>query len=180
MSLPSFNFIFNLLGSLFSSTDGIEIGQGAAIFELKNPSKRLQPSYRNKRKQCEIKVKVPQNYGITAYIEEMHMRKSRSDGDCYDFIQFGQDDKIPFMTLTKSERICGHINGKVDAAKGRFYDDPKGDLLIWINLGGRRKMTYWDEISTVNLTLVVTAYKVRKSGWFFVQLMANSCFQLFC
>lgn len=146
---------------LSSSPAGIEIGEGAAIFELKNPSKRLQPSYRNKLKECEIKIKAPEGYGIIAYVEEMNMRLSRKDKDCIDFIQFGQDDIIPFITLKKSKRMCGVKNGKVNASEGFFYDDPKGNLLIWIGLGGRRKTTHWNEISEVSLTLVITAYQVH-------------------
>ena len=87
------------------------------------------------------------------------MRRSSKDSDCIDFIQFGQDDRIPFFTLKKSKRICGGINGKSNASAGYFYDDPKGNLLVWVNLGGRRKTRYWDGISAVNLTLIITAYK---------------------
>ena len=88
------------------------------------------------------------------------MRRSRKDQDCIDFIQFGQDDKIPFITMAKSKRICGEIGGKANASKGVFYDDPKGNLLVWINLGGRRETRHYGGISDVNLTLIVTAYKV--------------------
>jgi hypothetical protein len=34
---------------------------------------------------------------------------------------------------------------------GERYDDPFGSLLIWINLSGRRKTSFWPEISSVNL-----------------------------
>lgn len=44
---------------------------------------------------------------------------------------------------------------------GPTFDDSSGNLLIWVNLGGRRKGTYWPEISVVNLTLVVTAYQAK-------------------
>ena len=150
-----------ILGNILSSpSDGIEIGEGAAIFELKNPSKRLQSSYRNKLKECEIKVKAPEGYGIIAYVEEMNMRLSRKDKDCIDFIQFGQEDIVPFYTFKKSQRMCGVKNGKFNASEGFFYDDPKGNLLIWIGLGGRGRTSYWNEISEVRLTLVTTAYQV--------------------
>ena len=127
---------------------------------MKNPSKRLQPNWRNKLKECEIKIKAPEEFGLIAYVEEMSMRRHRKDMDCIDFIQFGQDDILPFYTLKKSRRMCGVKNGKANSSQGIFYDDPTGNLLIWIGLGGRRRTTNWNEISEVSLTLIVTAYKV--------------------
>jgi len=44
-------------------------------------------------------------------------------------------------------------------ASGLVYDEPNGDLLVWLNLGGRRRTSNWPGISVVNLTLVVTVYK---------------------
>ena len=160
--LDEIGFTTIVTGNLLSTSfDGIEIGEGAAIFELKNPSKRLQPEYRNKRRECKIRIKAPEKYGIIAYVEEMNMRNSTKDGDCIDFIQFGQEDKIPFYTFEKSTRLCGRINGKLKASEGFFYDDPEGNLLVWIGLGGRGRTRYWNEISDVHLTLIVTAYKVH-------------------
>ena len=88
------------------------------------------------------------------------MRRHRKDMECIDFIQFGQDDFVPFYTLKKSKRMCGVRNGKTNSSHGVFYDDPSGNLLIWIGLGGRGRTTNWNEISEVSLTLVITAYKV--------------------
>lgn len=132
--------------------------------ELKNPSRRLQPEYRNKLKECEIKLKAPENFGLIAYIEEMSMRLSRRDGGCIDYIQFGKDDVIPLYTLEKSKKICGVKDGRVNASKGIFFDEEGGNLLIWIGLGGRSRTSHWNEISEVSLTLVVTAYQVRNKS----------------
>lgn len=143
------------------NTAGIEVGEGAAILELKNPSKQLQSSYRNKLKECEIKFQAPTGYGIIAYIEQMNMRRHDRDLDCIDYIQFGQDDPVPFYTLKKSQKMCGMKDGKSNSSHGFFYDDPTGKLLVWIGLGGRRKTSHWNEISEVSLSLVITAYKKR-------------------
>lgn len=104
------------------------------------------------------------------------MRKDSRDSSCVDYIQFGQDDMVPFLTVFKSDRLCGEISAK-SAASGRsddlkarmqfraahqagaFYDDPYGNLLVWISVGGRRQTSSWPIISVVNLTLVVTAYQ---------------------
>ena len=156
--LPIKYFIGSLLTT---SSNEIEIGEGAAILELKNPSKRLQSNYRNKLKECEIRIKAPEHFGIISYVEEMNMRLSSKDKDCIDYIQFGQNDMVPFYTMKKSKKMCGKKNGKTKASEGFFYDDPKGNLLIWIGLGGRGRGPDWNEISEVSLTLVVTAYKVN-------------------
>lgn len=42
-----------------------------------------------------------------------------------------------------------------------MYDDPHGNLLIWLNLWGRQKTSHWPAIYTVNITLVLTAYQTN-------------------
>ena len=74
---------------------------------------------------------------------------------------FGLEDKIPFLTMTKSDEICGPVNGKDDSSKGFMYDDPHGNLIVWVSLWGRQKSKHWPAIYTVNLTLVLTAYQAN-------------------
>lgn len=62
---------------------------------------------RNKAKRCEIHIKAPDNHGLMAFIEGMHLRKNRKDDHCVDHVQFGQEDVIPFLTFVKSDRLCG-------------------------------------------------------------------------
>ena len=150
----------------------LQLGTGAALLELRQPSQAFQPNYRNKAKVCEIHVRAPENHGLLVYIEEMNLRKDRRDGACVDYVQFGQDDRIPFVTFEKSGRLCGYRDGRlksyvgpvgrsnVDFPEGGYaYDDPYGNLLVWVNVGGRRQTTNWPQISVVNLTLVVTSYQ---------------------
>ena len=47
-----------------------------------------------------------------AYVEEMHLRQNSRDDKCIDSIQFGQDDRVPFVTLMKSDQFCGERYGK--------------------------------------------------------------------
>ena len=50
------------------------------------------------------------------------------------------------MTLRKSKRLCGELGPgggdssslSVESQDYMSYDDPGGNLLVWINLGGRR------------------------------------------
>ena len=138
----------------------ISIGTGALILTLSKPRIAFHPHQR-KSKLCEIHIQAPEGFGITTYVEEAYMRKNSSDHSCKDYIQFGLDDKLPFLTLDKSQPICGHIDGQRDVRKGFMYDDPHGNLLIWINLFGRKETAHWPAIYTVNLTLVITAYQLN-------------------
>ena len=154
----------------------LQLGTGAALLELRQPSQAFQPNYRNKNKICEIHMRAPENHGLLVYVEEMNLREDRRDGDCVDYVQFGLNDPIPFVTLQKSDRLCGYRDGRlksyggpvgrsksgsnVEFPRGGYaYDDPYGNLLVWVNVGGRRQTTNWPQISVVNLTLVVTSYQ---------------------
>ena len=114
---------------------------------------------------CQIHIEAPDaggDYGIMAHIEEMHMRRNAKTRDCVDFVQFGRDDFVPFVTFQKSRRFCGQVSPPVDRGQPWLgYDEPGGSLLVWINLGGRRSTENWPAINHVNLTLVVTAYRKR-------------------
>lgn len=120
-----------------SSSSELYIGTGAAIFQLSDPSKSLQPEYRKSMLAvCEIRVRAPEGYGLFAHVEEMFMRQSAKDGSCVDSIQFGQDDAIPFITLEKSGKICGELGdgggggngrqrGGSSSRSGFYYNDPE-------------------------------------------------------
>lgn len=144
--------------TVFNVHKPVSIGTGAIILELSRPSIAFHPS-QHKSKLCEIHIKAPEGFGITAYVEEAFLRQNVSDKSCKDYVQFGQDDSIVFVTLIKSDRICGHIDGRKDATKGFTYDDPHGNLLVWVNMWGRKKTTHWPAIYKMNLTLVLTAYQ---------------------
>ena len=83
---------------------------------------------------------------------------SRDSGKdvCVDYVEFGQEDVIPFITLKRSGRLCGYRAGR------SLYDDPAGQLLIWLKLGlgeGNRS-----EVNTPapRLTLVITPYSTNR------------------
>ncbi len=65
------------------------------------------------------------------------------------------------MTVTKSDKVCGYINGKSNVNQGYTYNDPHGNLLVWVNLWGRKETRFWPHINTVNLTLILTAYQAE-------------------
>jgi hypothetical protein len=136
----------------------ISIGTGAIILELSKPRIAFHSS-RERSKLCEIHVNAPDGFGILAFVEDAYLRQNSSDKQCKDYIQFGQDDSVPLVTLVKSSQICGRVDGRRDVNKGFMYDDPYGNLLIWVNLWGRKGTSHWPAIYTVNLTLVLTAYQ---------------------
>jgi len=140
----------------------VSIGDGAIILELSKPRIAFHP-LQDKSKLCEVHVKAPDGFGILAYVQEAYLRENTSETNnpCKDYIQFGQNDKLPFITLVKSRKVCGHLDGSRNFSKGFMYDDPHGNLLIWVNLWGRQKTSHWPAIYTVNITLVLTAYQTN-------------------
>lgn len=137
----------------------VSIGTGAIIVSLSKPRIAFHPS-QDKSKLCEVHINAPdEGMGILAYVEEAYLRKNATDSTCKDYIQFGQDDSVPFFTMRKSDPVCGRIDGRRDVTKGFMYDAPNGKLIVWVNLAGRKKTADWPAIYRVNLTIVVTAYQ---------------------
>ena len=108
-------------GRVAPKSKTLQLGSGAALLELRQPSQSFQPNYRNKAKVCEIHVRAPEHHGLLVYVEEMNLREDRRDGDCVDYVQFGQDDRIPFVTWKKSDRLCGYR----DERANRYYHGPR-------------------------------------------------------
>ena len=73
------------------------------IFELSKPRIAFHPR-QDKAKGCEVHVKAPEGFGILAYVQEAYLRQNSSDLACKDYLQFGQDDKLPFYTMVKSRK----------------------------------------------------------------------------
>ena len=75
----------------------------------------------------------------------------REDGkkSCEDYVEFGEEDVIPFITMKRSGRMCGKQAGE------SLYDDPGGQLLIWLGLG---EVVPSD---LPKLTLVITPYSKK-------------------
>ena len=92
---------------------------------------------------------------------------SRESGKdvCVDYVEFGQEDVIPFITLKRSGRLCGYRAGR------SLYDDPAGQLLIWLKLGlssaNRSEVNIPgpgppDPSPAPRLTLVITPYSTSR------------------
>ncbi len=86
-------------------------------------------------------------------MEEMYLRRESIPGPprCLDYIQFGIDDLVPFLTLTKSVKKCGNETGFT-------YDDPAGNLLIWLAMGPTFPSLSRESVKLSRLSVVVTAY----------------------
>jgi len=140
-----------------SDSKTLDIGAGSAIFALENASMYKTDKTRDKYKKCQILVKANEGYGLMAYVEQMHLRQdtrpsSASLPKCIDYIQFGRDDMIPFVTVYKSDKFCGERSGLK-------YDEPGGNLLVWLTLGPSRPSSYREALGVVKLSLIVTAYQ---------------------
>ena len=103
---------------------------------------------------CNILVKTKEGLGLLVYAEEFDLRKEEGeDGKekCLDYVEFGQEDVIPFITLKRSGRLCGYKRGT------GLYDDPSGQLLIWLRLGPTPETM----MTPARLTLVITPYSTH-------------------
>jgi len=147
-------------------TDGktktLHIGEGALVLYLNNDSFDGMglTKLHGEKKICNLLVKSRKGLGLLVYAEELNLRNKNTLNDkvsCVDYVEFGQEDVIPFITLKRSGRLCGHNPGAV-------YDDPEGQLLIWLKLGPYNYSPDSDtaasgsSVTTSRLTLVITPY----------------------
>lgn len=129
-------------------TSTINTGDGALILSLTNQSFN---SSGEERIVCNILVKAKLGFGLLLHAEEFKLRTNPS-GSCNDTIEFGREDDIPLYTRIKSGEICGE-------KENVSYEDPNGQLLIWLQLGPSRA-------PGPALSLVITPYSKRKQHQF--------------
>jgi len=101
---------------------------------------------------CSLLIKSREGLGLLVYAEEFYLRGGDwEDGkkSCEDYVEFGEEDVIPFITMKRSGRMCGKQAGE------SLYDDPGGQLLIWLGLG---EVVPSD---LPKLTLVITPYSKK-------------------
>ncbi len=53
---------------------------------------------------CRLLVKPGSGEGVMAYVASIYLRTGSMASGCLDYVQFGQDDIIPFITIRKSEK----------------------------------------------------------------------------
>ena len=86
------------------------------------------------------------------YIEDMYLRGGGEQG-CVDTVQFGVEDKIPFVTFKKTKKLCG-------ALTDWSWDVEDGGLIIWLNLEKNRPEYHRNLINTV---LSISNYAPKNS-----------------
>jgi len=134
-------------------TKTINTGEGALILSLTNNTH----FDFGKKKICNILIKAKPGDGLMLHAEQFRLRtNSDAEGDCHDYIEFGREDNIPLWTSERSGKLCG-VRREVN------YEDPDGQLLIWLELGAARPP------GPPSLSLVITPYKkepqLRGSGY---------------
>ena len=81
----------------------------------------------------------------------------RSDSErleCDDYVEFGSNDLVPFVTLQRTGRLCSY-------KPGLTFDEPAGELLIWLRLGSLHTPA-----RTSRLSLVITPYRTSSDKYF--------------
>lgn len=147
------------------STKEILIGEGALVLSLHVGNNSLTNSHLASYRSlfCRVKIKTREGYGLMAYAEDFYLRSETRNGSkdqCLDYLEFGQDDFIPLVTLEKSDKLCKDQSGY-------HYDEPKGQLLIWLKLGplGPTERSH-ESLDVTRLSLVITPYrKVPGRSW---------------
>ena len=98
---------------------------------------------------CDLKVRSSPGHGLMLRVETGELRQNeRKEGKCVDYIQFGRDDKMPFITWDKTDKLCGNFSSY-------NFTDRNGELLIWLRLGDWFKQ----RLESVHLSLIVTQFK---------------------
>jgi len=148
------------------STKVIPLGDGAMVLSLniKNNSLSHADKTREEPKTCHIKVKAREGYGLMTYVEDLYLRmKERNysqNNNCLDYLEFGQDDIVPFITLKRSEKLCGD-------RVGYHFDEPGGVLLIWLRLGAYKPSgALMESLADTRVSLVITPYRKQRGTYY--------------
>jgi len=142
------------------STKEILLGDGALVLSLNanNDSFRRSQDH-NDSLFCHVKVKTREEYGLMVFVEDLYLRShtiNGSFGDCLDYLEFGKDDFIPLVTLERSEKLCQNQSGF-------HFDEPKGNLLIWLKLGPYSPTAQHPEsLRDTAVSLIITPYLKRR------------------
>ncbi|QQP35254.1 Hypothetical protein FKW44_023422 [Caligus rogercresseyi] len=84
----------------------LHLGTGASLFQLEEPSIRFQPNSHHLAAHCEIHLKAPKDYGFRVHVEKLRLRV-KPNGGCVDYLQFGQEDNVPFTRLARAKDSVG-------------------------------------------------------------------------
>lgn len=136
-------------------TKTLHIGEGALILSLNNDSFASLDTQNTEKKICNLMVKSRKGMGLMVYAEKIFLRSEQRNGsapNCVDYVEFGREDIVPFITLERSGRLCGERTGFA-------FDEPEGQLLIWLRLGPRLgPLPSRASVTTARLSLVITPY----------------------
>jgi len=137
------------------TTKTVQIGDGAILLSLNNDSFASFDKLKEEKKICNIMIKTRKDLGLMVHAENVFLRSEPRNGSkeaCIDYIEFGREDIIPFITMERSGKLCGDKTGY-------HYDEPGGQLLIWLKLGPYRPLPNRASLSTARLSLVITPYE---------------------
>ena len=79
-----------------------------------------------------------ENWGLMVHIDSMYFR-GKEDGGCSEYIQFGKDDLVPFVTLVRSKKMCGEVTNF-------SFDVDNGAMNIWMHFDDKREKYFRKQI----------------------------------
>jgi len=140
-------------------TPTIHLGESALLLYLNNGSFEGYERFEEEEVICHVLVKAKKGLGLMVYAEELELRKKKKDSDsekveCDDYVEFGSKDLVPFVTLERTGRLCSY-------KPGLTFDEPNGELLIWLRLGSLESPG-----GRSRLSLVITPYRTREDKYF--------------
>jgi len=140
------------------TTKIVHIGEGAIVLSLNNDSFASFDKLKEEKKICNIMIKTRKDLGLMVQAENVFLRsepRNESNEVCIDYIEFGREDIIPFLTMERSGKLCGNKTGY-------HYEEPGGQLLIWLKLGPYRPLPNRASLSTARLSLIITPFEKRR------------------
>jgi len=140
------------------TTKTVHIGDGAIVLSLNNDSFEGFEKLKEEKKICNIMIKTRKDLGLMVHAENFFLRSEQRNGSketCIDYIEFGIEDIIPFITMERSGKLCGEQTGY-------YYEEPNGQLLIWLKLGPYRPLPNRASLATARLSLVITPYRKNR------------------
>ncbi|ODN05963.1 Low-density lipoprotein receptor-related protein 3 [Orchesella cincta] len=165
---PESHESFVHLESKYGNSATLSLKRPKPFLQFKANRTMMNATFPKREKLTEFIVLGPEYpfAGVSAIIQEMHLRTNHNNNGCKDFVQFAPNES----PSTRSHKICGHIdketawNGSSDPRLQRTFLNPDGRVHVYFysdeNLEPESEDDYDQDIG---VTVVFTSYTVCPS-----------------